>query len=53
MIYKVAFTIKADEDIKILKRSEPQAYKKLLTFLTELQEHPTTSTGHPEPLSME
>ena len=33
-----------------LKRHEPQAYKKLLTLLVELQEHPLTGTGQVEPL---
>ena len=36
-----------------LKRHEPQAYKKLLTLLVELQEHPLTGTGQVEPLKGE
>jgi len=51
MIYDITFSMEAEADIKVLKRSEPQAYKKLLKLLVELQEHPTTGTGHPKPLS--
>ena len=51
MIYEVTFSDEAKENIKVLKRNEPPAYKKLLTLLIELQEHPTTGTGHPKPLS--
>ena len=51
MIYEVTFSDEAKENIKVLKRNEPPAYKKLLTLLIELQEHPTAGTGHPKPLS--
>ncbi len=50
MIYELDFTEQAMEDISVLKKSEPQAYKKLERILTELQEHPTTGTGKPEKL---
>ena len=50
MIYDVIFSEEANEDIKFLKRNEPQAYKKLLKLLVELQEHPKVGTGHPKPL---
>ncbi|GHT30885.1 Txe/YoeB family addiction module toxin [Bacteroidia bacterium] len=50
MIYDVTFSKQAEEDIKYLKRHEPQAYRKVLKFLLELQEHPATGTGHPKPL---
>ncbi|MDR1883175.1 MAG: Txe/YoeB family addiction module toxin [Prevotella sp.] len=50
MIYKVTFSAESEEDIKILKRNEPSAYKKLQKFLIELQQHPETGTGHPKPL---
>jgi len=50
MIYYIDFTEDAKEDIDSLKRSDPQAYKKLVKFLIELQQHPETGTGHPKPL---
>ena len=50
MIYALDFTEQARKDISVLKKSEPQAYKKLEKFLAELQEHPTTGTGKPEKL---
>ena len=50
MIYIIIFSDEAQQDIKTLKRSEPQAYKKLTKLLAELIEHPTTGTGHPKPL---
>ncbi|HCC51838.1 MAG TPA: Txe/YoeB family addiction module toxin [Porphyromonadaceae bacterium] len=50
MIYYLDFTEEAESDIAYLKRSEPQAYKKLVKFLIELQQHPETGTGHPKPL---
>ena len=49
-MYEVLYTDKATEGIRRLKRHEPQAYKKLLTLLVELQEHPLTGTGQVEPL---
>ena len=50
MNYKIILSPLADKDIQTLKRSEPQAYKKVLKLLEELQEHPYTGTGHPKPL---
>ena len=50
MIYNVTFSEEANEDIKFLKQNEPQAYKKLLKLLIELQEHPKIGTGHSKPL---
>jgi len=50
MIYIIEFSEIAQTDIAYLKRSEPKAYRKLLKLLQELQEHPTTGTGHPKPL---
>jgi toxin YoeB len=35
----------------MLKRDEPQAYKKVLKLIIELQEHPYTGTEHPKKLS--
>lgn len=50
MIYEIDFTDTAKSDVVLLKRSEPQAYRKLLKLLEELILHPTTGTGHPKPL---
>lgn len=51
MMYDVTFSEEAEEEIQLLKRSEPQAYKKLAKLLIELQVHPKTGTGHPKLLS--
>ena len=50
MIYELDFTDQARKDISVLKKSEPQAYKKLERLLEELQDHPTTGSGKPEKL---
>jgi toxin YoeB len=49
-MYKLSFTPEADEDIVVLRRNEPNAHKKLIKLLEELQTHPTMGTGHPEQL---
>ena len=49
-MYNVTFSPKAYDDVKRLQKSEPVAYKKMQRFVEELKEHPTTGTGHPEPL---
>lgn len=50
----ITYTLEFDElalkDIQLLKKSEKQAYNKLLKLLDELTEHPTTGTGKPEVL---
>ena len=50
MSYKIIILKEANDDIQTLKRNEPQAYKKVMGLIAELQEHPTTGTGHPKPL---
>ncbi len=50
MKYKLDFTDDALEDLKLLKRHEPAAYKKALKLIAELYVHPRVGTGHPEPL---
>ena len=57
-MYKLVFAPQAIEDtysgrypFSILKKSEPAAFKKAGKLLVELQEHPKTGTGKPEPLS--
>ena len=49
-MFKMNFKEQADVDIDTLKRSEPQAYKKLVKLLLEIADHPTTGTGKPEQL---
>lgn len=48
-MYKLVFAPQAIEDLSILKKSEPAAFKKAGKLLVELQEHPKTGTGKPEP----
>lgn len=48
MRFEVRFKQQALEDLKLLQRSEPAAYKKALRLIAELYDHPTSGTGHPE-----
>ena len=50
MSYKIIILPTADKGVRALKQNEPQAYKKLIKLLEELEEHPETGTGHPKPL---
>ena len=47
-MYTVIFSLKAEQDLKALKKSEPQAYKKARLLIEELAEHPKTGRGKPE-----
>ena len=47
-MYMLEFTEQAIDDLRLLKRSEPSAYKKAQKLLSELMEHPRTGTGKPE-----
>ena len=49
--YSVEIKEQAQKDLKVLSKSEPKAYKKALTLISELYDHPQTGTGKPEPLS--
>ena len=49
-MYNIDYKDQALLDIAKLKRDEPAAYKKVVSFIQELKEHPKTGTGHPEPL---
>ena len=40
----------AQYGLQKLQKNEPNVYKKALKLIGELYEHPTTGTGHPEPL---
>jgi len=50
MTYDIDFTPDAKADLAKLLKSELKVYKKALRFIEELQEHPKTGLGHPEPL---
>ena len=49
-MYRLDFTETAKQSIAKYKKSNLQAFKKIGELLKELQEHPRTGTGHPEPL---
>lgn len=46
-MYKVLFSDKATEDLRALKKSEPQAFKKAISLIEELADHPKTGRGKP------
>ena len=48
--YSVEIKPQAQEDLKMLSKSEPKAYHKALTLIAELYDHPQTGTGKPEQL---
>lgn len=50
MTYKIDFTAEAKRILKKYKKSNPLAFKKIIRFMPELEQHPRTGTGHPEPL---
>lgn len=47
---KLEYTDEARLHMQQLKHQEPKAFQKVEGLLIELMEHPTTGTGHPEPL---
>ena len=49
-MYQLEFSSSALKSISDIKRNEPIVFRKLTKLLEELQEHPRTGTGHPEPL---
>lgn len=49
-MYEIEYQEQALLDIAKLKKDEPVAYRKVVSFIQELKEHPKTGTGHPEPL---
>ena len=50
MSYRIEFSQYAQRVIKKWKKSNPNSFRKLYRLLPELEEHPRTGTGHPEPL---
>ena len=47
MIYTIIISPKANLDLIALKKSEPQAYRKAMSLIEELGEHPRTGSGKP------
>ena len=50
MSYKINFSNDVVKTIKKWKKSNPTTFKKLYKLIPELEQHPRTGTGHPEPL---
>lgn len=46
-MYTVIISPNADADLRALKKSEPQAYRKAISLIKELAEHPKTGRGKP------
>ncbi len=50
MTYKIEFDDEAKSVIAKFKKSNQQAYKKIVKLLEDIALHPRTGIGHPEPL---
>ena len=50
MSYRIIFSNSVQAVIQKWKKSNPVVFKKLYRLLPELEQHPRTGTGHPEPL---
>ena len=50
MSFVIGYSTSVQKVIKKWKKSNPRAYNKLRDLLPELEQHPRTGTGHPEPL---
>ncbi len=50
MSYTIDLSSRAEKVLKKWKKSNPAAFKKFKDILPELEQHPRTGTGHPEPL---
>ena len=50
MKYRIDFSTEVQRILKKWKKSNPRSFNKLRDLLPELEEHPRTGTGHPEPL---
>lgn len=50
MMYNLDFVPSVLKVIAKYKKSNPSLYKKLNSILQDIQEHPRTGKGHPEPL---
>ena len=50
MKYAIAYSSDVQKTIKKWKKSNPRLFKRLYDLLPELEAHPRSGTGHPEPL---
>ena len=50
MSFVIGYSTSVQKAIKKWKKSNPRAFNKLRDLLPELEQHPRTGTGHPEPL---
>lgn len=50
MSYAIDFSKQTEKVLKKWKKSNPIAFNKFKALLKELEEHPRSGTGHPEPL---
>ena len=50
MSYFIEYSADVQKTLKKWKKSNPRAFKKLRDLLPELELHPRSGTGHPEPL---
>ena len=50
MTYSITFSIRAEQDLMRLAKNEPNVFAKASRFIKELETHPKTGLGHPEPL---
>ena len=50
MSYIVQFAEGLEKVLKKFKKSNPISYQKLVRLMPELENHPRTGIGHPEPL---
>lgn len=48
--YSAGIKPQAQEDLKVLSKSEPKTYLKALTLIAELYDHHLTGTGKPKQL---
>ncbi|MCQ2314321.1 MAG: type II toxin-antitoxin system YoeB family toxin [Bacteroidales bacterium] len=49
-MYKVEFAKGLEKVLKKYKKSNPNAFAKLIRLIPELEAHPRIGTAHPEPL---
>lgn len=49
-MYQIEFSVEAAKDLLKMKKSDPQAFKKLERLILELREHSYTGTGKPHQL---
>lgn len=50
MSYSIEFSLEVQKILKKYKKSNPNAFKKLYDIMPDLENHPRTGIGHPEPL---